>query len=74
MLAARMPIAGILIAMVVLVGEVVALKAYAAASAPVVAERVVRTNPTSKPHFGRHRGCADMVRISGPDDAVQPAH
>ena len=69
MLAVRTPIAGIFIAVLVLLGEVVALKAYAAAQAKAPTIQV----PPSKeyvtpPKFGRHRGCADRIKISGPDD------
>lgn len=69
MLAVRMPIAGILIAMVVLVGEVVALKAYTADHHHHHHHRhSVWVSPPARPHFGRHHGCADGLRISGPDD------
>ena len=76
MLAVRTPIAGIFIAVLVLLGEVVALKAYAAARRPASAP-TIRVAPSKEyvapPKFGRHRGCADRVRISGPDDiAPQP--
>ena len=72
MLAVRMPIAGILVAMLVLVGEVAAMKSFVADHhAPKVTPQV-RGRELPAPHFGRHRGCADSVRISGPDDAVQP--
>jgi len=69
MLAVRTPIAGIFVAVLVLVAEVVAMKAYVAAQRPTQA--VVRTDSADtapRPTFGRHRGCADRLKISGPDD------
>jgi hypothetical protein len=74
MLATRMPIAGILVAMLVLVGEVVTMKVYVADHQPsaTVTAKVAKPDIPA-PHFGRHHGCADRLRISGPDDlAPQP--
>jgi hypothetical protein len=73
MLAVRTPIAGIFIAVLVLFGEVVALKAYEASHPP--AKAMVKTDSPDRPavKFGRHRGCADRIRISGPDDIGPPS-
>jgi hypothetical protein len=75
MLAARTPIAGIFIAVLVLFGEVVGLKAYESAHPPATAPTILVDGSkelVAPPKFGRHRGCADRVRISGPDDIAQP--
>jgi hypothetical protein len=79
MLAVRTPIAGIFIAVLVLFGEVVGLKAYESAHPPAKAPTIQVDGSkefVSPPKFGRHRGCADKLRISGPDDigpgAAQP--
>lgn len=75
MLAVRTPIAGIFIAVLVLLAQVVAMKAYVAAHQPPGARLIhVATGKPAvpPPTFGRHRGCADRLRISGPDDTVQP--
>jgi hypothetical protein len=74
MLAVRMPIAGILIAMLVLVGEVAALKAYSADHHHHRHHPHMNIPQAGRPHFGRHRGCADKLRISGPDDFAPMAH
>jgi hypothetical protein len=75
MLAVRTPITGIFIAVLVLVAEVVAMKAYVAAQRPAPTirhhhEHAHRVLPA--PTFGKHHGCADRLRISGPDDIAQP--
>ena len=71
MLAVRTPIAGIFVAVLVLVAEVVAMKAYVATQTkPTDAthQRMRHRDTMPAPSFGRHHGCADRVRISGPDD------
>jgi len=75
MLAVRTPIAGIFVAVLVLVAEVVAMKAYVSAHRPpgAVAVTVTSSKDVPPPTFGKHRGCADRLRISGPDELVQPA-
>ena len=72
MLAVRTPIAGIFIAVLVLVGEVVGMNAYVAARTHhhrhAHIGHVQRATPA--PTFGHHHRCMDDFRISGPDDEV----
>ncbi|HUS29586.1 MAG TPA: hypothetical protein VMZ53_13830 [Kofleriaceae bacterium] len=76
MLAVRTPIAGIFIAVLVLVGQVAVMRAYVEASRPAPAKEHRLHAHHSKVHvpppkFGHRRGCADGVRISGPDDITR---
>ena len=64
MLAVRTPIAGIFIAVLVLLGEVAGMRAYVAMHRPAK-HTAHAMAPTAQnvppPKFGRHRGCADQL-------------